>query len=221
MVILAAGVGSRLGRPEPKCLSVLPEGRSIFSRQIDIAHACGIRTIVVVTGFKKGLLMEARPDALYCYNPYFHLTNTSKSLLAALSQLSGDVIWVNGDVIFHEKLLKRIVSGRGNLVVTDSKVCGKEEVKYRTNAEGVICEISKTVENPQGEALGINRICGRDLPIFIEALAACNDQDYFERGMELTLEKGIVWHPHDIGDLPVIEVDFDADWQQARRLFAK
>ena len=83
----------------------------------------------------------------------------------------------------------------------------------------MICEISKTVVKPEGEALGMNRICGRDLPTFIEALEACGDQDYFERGMELTLEKGVVWHGHDVGDLPVIEVDFDADWQQAKRMF--
>ena len=40
-VILAAGVGSRLGRPFPKTLSRLPGGETILGRQIRLLHKTG------------------------------------------------------------------------------------------------------------------------------------------------------------------------------------
>ncbi len=44
-VILAADVGSRLGRPFPKCMSLLPDGEQILGRQIRLFHEVGIREI--------------------------------------------------------------------------------------------------------------------------------------------------------------------------------
>ena len=66
-VILAAGVGSRLGRPFPKSLSLLPDGERILGRQIRIFQQFGINEIFVVVGFKKELIMEEFPQVYYKY----------------------------------------------------------------------------------------------------------------------------------------------------------
>jgi len=219
MVILAAGVGSRLGRAEPKCLSELPNGESILARQIRLAKKNSINNIIVVCGFKSIMLMEHKPEVLYCYNPLYHITNTSKSLLCALKQVKGDVVWVNGDVVFAEEILQKMAASDGNVVLVDHKKCGEEEVKYRLSTDGCICEISKRLENAQGEALGINRVSGADLLVFIDCLEQCADNDYFERGIELSIEKGVDWRAMEAGELPVIEVDFEEDWDKARELF--
>jgi choline kinase len=219
-VILAAGIGSRLGCPFPKSLSELPNGERILGRQIRLLKEAGLRTIHVVVGFKMTLLMEHFPDVFYCYNPAYYLTNTSKSLLCALRLLDDDVVWLNGDVVFEPAVLAEVLAGPDeNLVCVDKKRCGVEEVKYALDPSGRIREISKIVAEPQGEAVGINVVRRASLPRFVEMLGRCDDLDYFEMGLELLIREGGVVLPLDISAHRCIEVDFAEDWEAAKKLF--
>ncbi len=219
-VILAAGIGSRLGRPFPKCLSELPNGERILGRQIRLLKEAGVKTIHVVVGFKMTLVMEQFPEVFYCYNPLYYVTNTSKSLLCALRLLDDDVLWLNGDVVFEPALLADLLAGpQENLVCVDKKRCGAEEVKYTLDAAGRIQELSKIVGNPQGEAVGVNLVRQKSLGHFVSMLERCDDLDYFEMGLELLIKDGGVVLPLDISAHRCIEVDFAEDWEAARKLF--
>src|SRR5690554_2814758 len=132
-IILAAGVGSRLGKPFPKCLSKLPYGDMVLERQIRILRECGINESIVGVGFKKEFIMEYFPGVLYKYNPLFYITNTAKSLLCAVEDLQDDVLWMNGDVIFDGQILQLLLKSGGNAVAVNSAQCGEEEVKYRAD----------------------------------------------------------------------------------------
>jgi len=220
-VILAAGVGTRLGRPFPKSLSMLPTGERILGRQIRLLREAGVTRITIVVGFKKALIMEEFPDVYYCYNPNFYVTNTSKSLAWALRHMDDDVLWLNGDVVFEPGILDAILRAPAeNLVCVDKKRCGEEEVKYAQDDAGYISAISKTVAQPLGEAPGINLVRKNSLPAFIRALDACEDTDYFERGIELMIEAGERMLPLDISAYRCVEVDFVADWELAQKMFA-
>ena len=70
-VILAAGIGSRLGNPFPKSLSMIPGRERILGRQIRILRKFGVREIFVVVGFKKELIMEEFPQVYFRYNPVY------------------------------------------------------------------------------------------------------------------------------------------------------
>lgn len=218
-VILAAGVGSRLGSPYPKSLSVLPSGERILERQIRIFRELGIREIHVVVGFKKTLLMEEFPEVLFRYNPVYYITNTSKSLLCGLRDLDDDVLWANGDVVYDPEVVQALLRGGGNAVAVNRTRCGAEEVKYRTDADNRIVAISKQVADPEGEALGINFVSRAGLPALVRTLTACADDDYFEKGLEMVIEE-TPYHSVDISTYRCIEVDFEADLAEARRLFA-
>jgi choline kinase len=219
-VILAAGIGSRLGKPFPKALSLLPSGESIMGRQIRILREQGLREIIVVVGFKMALLMEHFPSVLFKYNPEFYLTNTSKSLLCALEHIEReDTLWLNGDVVFDHQIIADMMARGGNVVAVDKKKCAEEEVKYRTDHRGGIVEISKTVAEPEGEALGINTIGAHHLEAFRQALRECDDKDFFERAMELVIERGVTFVPLDVSEFRCVEVDFEEDLQLARQIF--
>ncbi|MBA4344928.1 MAG: UDP-N-acetylglucosamine pyrophosphorylase, partial [Microbacterium sp.] len=86
VVILAAGMGSRLGRELPKPLTELSDGRTIMRQQHDnIAAAFGTDvTITTVVGYKLEHIIDAFPEVEYVYNEQYDQTNTSKSLLRAL-----------------------------------------------------------------------------------------------------------------------------------------
>ena len=224
VVILAAGMGTRLGKPWPKPLTELSDGRSIMQQQMENVHTVfGEKArITVVVGFKLEMIMEAHPAASFVYNEVYDQTNTSKSLLRALraSQESG-VLWLNGDVVFDHKVLERVadrIAADKSFVCVNTSATAEEEVKYTVDANGHIKELSKTVKNALGEAVGINFISSREKADVITQLDACGEQDYFERGLELAIEKhGLQMEPIDISDLFAVEVDFQDDLDRANR----
>ena len=220
IVILAAGIGSRLGNAFPKPLTPLVNNQTIMGRQLENIKAYfDIDDVTTVVGFKKDLIMERFPEVNYVYNSFFDRTNTSKSLLKALKKIKGEgVLWLNGDVVFDEKLLSLLVDDvkkdHSFISVNTSRVA-EEEVKY-TLENGFVKELSKEVKNGLGEAVGINYIGSKDLTDFIAQLEQCNDNDYFEKGLEQAIiENGLKLKPIDISKYDCIEVDFVEDLEKA------
>jgi len=222
VVILAAGMGTRLGRPFPKPLTPLRDGRSILVQQLDnLREAFGDdHRVAIVVGFKMDLVMEAAPDAVFVYNESYDRTNTSKSLLKAL-RLSpeGGVLWLNGDVVFEPGILLRladaVAAGRTTVCVNTAAV-GDEEVTYTLDADGFVVRLSKGVPRGLGEAVGINYVAAADKALLVEHLERCGEQDYFERGIETAIaEKGLRVGVLDISSFGCVEVDFDADLERA------
>ena len=219
-IILAAGIGSRLNFSNPKCMLKLPTGESLLERQVDIIKASGIDHIVIVVGFKKELIMEHVSNVSFVINEDYRITNTSKSLLAALRGLNEDVLWTNGDIVFDRQIIEQIANTQENIVVVNSAKCGEEEIKYCLNSQGSISQISKQVENPLGEALGINVLKQGSLHQFILALQECEDNDYFEKGMQILIDSGEVFKPLDVKTFRCIEIDSMKDWKVAQQLFS-
>ncbi|MFT4124312.1 MAG: phosphocholine cytidylyltransferase family protein [Microbacteriaceae bacterium] len=222
IVILAAGMGSRLGRSLPKPLTPLADGRTIMRQQFDnIRYAFGEAAhITVVVGYKLEHIIEAHPDASFVYNDLYDQTNTSKSLLRALQASgSGGVLWMNGDVVFDPEALVRgaaLIAREQSYVTVNTAKVSDEEVKYTTDARGYIRELSKTVRGGLGEAVGINYIARDAKQALIRQLRRVDDQDYFERGLELAItEDGLALEPLDISDLYAVEVDFAEDLERA------
>jgi choline kinase len=71
-----------------------------------------------------------------------------------------------------------------------------------------------------GEAVGINYVSAADKAKLIERLDQVGDQDYFERGIEVAIEKdGLKFQAINISDLYAIEIDFDEDLQRVNEMF--
>ncbi len=225
IVILAAGIGSRLGNPLPKPLTTLKSGKTIMQQQIEnLTKFFDIDNINIVVGFKKELIMEGFPDITFIYNQVYDQTNTSKSLLKALKKNHREsVLWLNGDVVFDSEiinlLMPSILANKSFVCVNNSKV-GEEEVKYTLDNKGFIKELSKKVVNASGEAVGINFISSKDISTFITRLEECKDNDYFERGMEIAIEKdGLKVQAIDISKFRCMEIDFQEDLDNANKIF--
>ena len=221
-VILAAGMGTRLGRPFPKPLTPLSDGRTIMEQQIDnLRQVFGADVrITTVVGFKLDLILEAFPDVTYIYNEAYDQTNTNRSLLKALRlSTDGGVLWMNGDVVFDPQVLENVsdlMEADTSFICVDTAVVGDEEVKYTVDDDGYVDELSKQVVNARGEAVGINFVSASDKPTLIDRLSECSDADYFERGIELAISHDSMRViPVDIGEFFAVEVDFEEDLTRA------
>jgi CDP-glycerol glycerophosphotransferase len=222
VVLLAAGKGTRLGRPLPKPLTPLRDGRSILRQQIDnLRSVLGPQVpITAVVGFRCDVVMAAAPDLTYVYNPDYDTTNTSKSLLRALlASRPGGVLWLNGDVVFDPRLLHHVLpwlATEQSFVCVNTDAVADEEVKYTVDRAGFVLELSKTVVGGLGEAVGINFVAEADKAVLVEHLLRCADDDYFERGLETAIATaGLQVLPVDISRWAAVEVDVEDDLRRA------
>lgn len=223
VAILAAGMGTRLGKPFPKSLTPLRDGRSIMAQQLEnIGAGFDDAQVYIVVGFKLEMIMEAHPRALFVYNEEFDRTNTSKSLLRVLRASGpGGVLWMNGDVVFDAAIFERfapLIASDTSVIAVNTSTVAEEEVKYTVDAAGHVALLSKQVPTDEalGESVGINYVAAKDKATLIARLEEVDDQDYFERGIELAIEKDqMVVEAIDISDLYAVEVDFAEDLERA------
>jgi choline kinase len=220
VVILAAGKGSRLGQGNlPKPLTLLSNGQTILGQQLEnLNHYISLNHVIVVVGYHKEEIIETFPDLLYVYCPNFAHENTSKSLLRALEKCEEDVLWLNGDVVFHPSILKPMFDHPKTSMIVNIGGVGEEEVKYRQGKGGKILEVSKQVLNPQGEALGINFISHKDLNAFRHQLENCQPADYFEKAIEACIQDGMQVNGLVIEQGLCTEVDFPEDLERANKM---
>jgi choline kinase len=177
-----------------------------------------MNNIIAIVGYKKNLIMESFPNLLYVYNNFYDTTNTSKSLLAGLHKIENeDVMWLNGDVVFEKELLPKIIQCSQSCMAVNTNSVGEEEIKYNVFDDGNIKDVSKTVSPALGEAVGINKIISSDLSLFKGNLEKCNNQDYFEKALELSIQDGMKIMPVDINKYLCMEIDSEDDLEQINK----
>lgn len=124
-------------------------------------------------------------------------------------------------MVFDEKILSILnpfIEANESFVAVNTSKVAEEEVKY-TLKNGVINELSKTVKNGLGEAVGINFISSNDIKSFINRLEECDANDYFERGLELAIEKdNLNVKALDISKYNCMEIDFIEDLETVNKL---
>lgn len=218
-IILAAGMGTRLGSLLPKPLTPLINEKTILDFLVEqLARHIGKENIFIVVGYKKELIMEKFPDLLYVYNDAYAHTNTAKSLLRAFEKIDDDVLWMNGDVYCDDGIIELLLQSKRSASIVDTKKCGDEEIKYTLNADGFIHELSKQVQEGKGESLGINMLVRSDLATVKTELAAVENQDYFEKGLEnATMKNSLQLAAIDKKDIFCTEIDFPEDLERARQ----
>jgi choline kinase len=231
-VILAAGVSRRL-RPltasRPKCLLPVDE-HTILDHQMRALKAVGIGEACLVLGYRREQILEHlaahHPDVRVTpiVNHDFFDTNTAHSLWLARSYMAcGDVVCLNGDVLFPPRLLQRVaLAGHEGSLAVETKRCGDEEVKVTCDEAHRIVRIGKRVPatEARGEFIGVARLRGRFLAQFVRALdrlvLAGHTDAYFEAAMDQMLDEA-AGHAVDVTDLPSIEIDFLEDYERACR----
>ncbi|MEI6127986.1 MAG: phosphocholine cytidylyltransferase family protein, partial [Pseudomonadota bacterium] len=228
-IILAAGRGARLGditESIPKCLVTIGS-KTILDYQLKGLSSAGIHTVAIVLGYKSELIKEhlssyAHFNFSFIDNPDYGTTNTAYSLWLARHEMTDSFLYLNGDVLGHEEIIKRLsrAPARDSLAVV-RKMTGEEEVKVILDGAR-IRSIGKKISSVEayGEFIGIAKFSISLAPVFISELekvlnAAGGRNEYFEAALEnLTTKAPLA--ALDVTDLPCIEIDFPEDLQQAR-----
>jgi L-glutamine-phosphate cytidylyltransferase len=230
-IILLAGRGTRLHaftQGLPKCYVEIG-GQTLLQRNEAFLRARGCEILPVV-GYqaKKVLAGFQQPVSQWVVNPMADTTNTLVSLWMALKQAKGPVICLNGDTVFDEEVLDRLLQAPGDVRLACGRLpCGWEEVKYIAEA-GAVKQISKDIEpiKAHGESIGVGYLNEKAIAAFI-ALAdelfahGLGAMDYYERVFDRLCAQSIVdVQAVDISGLRWCEIDFPEDYSRAQEMFA-
>jgi histidinol-phosphate/aromatic aminotransferase/cobyric acid decarboxylase-like protein/choline kinase len=117
-LILAAGMGNRLGRytaDNTKCMLKI-NGRTLIERSLDALDAGGIRECAIVAGYKKENLIKflggkyKNISIEYVVNDIYNKTNNIYSLYLARDYLAkDDTILLESDIIFDENIIRQMM----------------------------------------------------------------------------------------------------------------
>lgn len=231
-VILAAGVGRRLGNMAPKVLLDFG-GKTLLERHIAALYANGVRDIAITVGHRPDLIRNelgrigALDGVALVENPRYR-EGSVVSLAVQRERLAAgaSVLVMDGDVLCDRRMIARLLGAAPeNVLLLDQAIePGDEPVKICLRGE-VIVDFAKTPEHAHdrhGESVGFFRFSPRMAAALAERAAAYVQAGRASAEYEAALRELILAHPdrfgyEDISDLPWTEIDFEADVARARQ----
>lgn len=236
-IILAAGRGLRLHQPAnhefPKCLLRFA-GTTLLERHLRLLDRLGVNEIVLALGFRHRMVLDEleplaiRPEIVL--NPGFDLGSVLTVHVAAEALTrGGDVLLMDADVLYHERILALLVQGSqpvNRLLMDRNLEPGDEPVKVCLQ-DGVPVELRKQlvpglVHDAVGESIGFFRFdesAAKRLAVLAAGYVANGRSDlpHEEAVRDLIQERKHVFEVADVTGLPWVEVDFAEDVQRAER----
>jgi len=161
-IILAAGCSSRLypiTLEIPKCLLQIGK-KKLIEHQIDWLQRCGIKDILVVTGYLRNLI-EAQLGSLvrYAYYGNYENTNNLYTLYSVKDEMVEDIIILFSDVLLSVSLLDRCInSSQDTCLIIDSSNITDKTMRIRMR-DGFIFDIGShiAVERADGNFIGVGK----------------------------------------------------------------
>jgi choline kinase len=236
-IILAAGRGMRLQQAAdqqvPKCLLRFG-GLSLLERHLRLLRDAGIHEVVLALGWRHELVeaeldrlgWQPRPEVVL--NDRYELGSvlTVHTAAAAMTR-GGDVLLMDADVLYHERILAALVAGQKavNRVLIDRDFeAGDEPVKLCVRA-GVPIELRKQLApdlryDTIGESVGFFRFDeagARRLASIVADYVGSGrtNMPHEEAVRDLLREGSQAVEVADVTGAPWIEIDFPTDVTKA------
>ena len=234
VLILSAGQGRRLlpyTAESPKCtIPVL--GRSVIEWQIDALLSLDIDRVTVVVGYGADCVERLMKKCYgmkrikLLYNPEFAETNNLVSCWAAREEMNEDFILLNGDTLFEESVLRRLLEApvRPVTVTIDHKKSYDADDMKVTLEGSRLVNIGKDLEpnKTNGESIGMILFRGEGPALFRAALenALCDASARKAFYLSVIREMSRSMHVHtcSIAGLKWCEIDYPADLKRAEKI---
>ena len=218
-LILNSGLGSRMGKltaEHPKCMTEIAPGETIVSRQLKMIADCGIREVVMTTGYGaetleaycRGLGLEL--ELTFVYNPRFRETNYIYSIFLARELLRDDLLLMHGDLVFEGEVLDRVLAEKGSCMTVSSTLpLPEKDFKARVE-DGFVTAVGVNIFENALAAQALYRLRKEDAEKWLGEIAAfCGRGDtgvYAENALN-ALDGAAHIRALDVGDALCAEID--------------
>ncbi len=214
-ILLAAGVGRRLGHDKPKALLTIGD-RTLLARHLENLAALGL-PVRIVSGFMAELLQAAAPDAEFVHNEEFR-RGSLISLRCALADLDEDAVIMDADVLYDPSILADVAQLTRGFAIDPRTNPGDEEMMI-----GVQDGSARAIRRGQlggfeqvGEGVGFFKIDAASLPALRQAIDAADPESDYEKALDQFIGEhgaGIV----EVAGRPWTEIDFEEDVVRAEQ----
>jgi len=237
-VILAAGIGSRLGnltKDKPKCMLPIIGDKLLIDYQIEKLKEHGIheKDIFVIGGYQFNMLKRylSKRNVNVIFNPKFKEWNNIYSffLINDISAITNNdnFLLLNSDTLFHKDILKYLVGcPKSNCVVLDVyKKLGKEEMKVLVKGEKIV-RFGKDIPESlaTGEYIGLAKFKKSELILLFDTINKLiktgKTNIWYEIAFNYVLDKINVGYI-DTQAKPWIEIDTVEDYEKAKEIARK
>lgn len=229
VVILAAGVGSRLGREtsdKPKAMIEIKD-KPLVQYQVDSVLNAGFdyQDIVILGGYKSERMKEyfRGTDVQFIDNPHFNTMNNIYSFLLT-RQLGDDILLINSDDFYDERLIPLLLQSEADtaILVDQQKVLTEEAMRVKL-VQNRVKFVNKKMDPAaaDGEYIGISKLARRDLDILYkeadELIRSGETNAWYENVYE-ACANDIEMIAVDTKGYPWIEIDDAGDLEEAKQL---
>jgi len=183
-IILAAGLGSRLGilgKTIPKCLIKI-NGKFLLERQIDLLNNSGIDDITIVIGSYGECWTEKNKNIIkniikkVVINPENYKTNNTHSLKLALNKDNEEEILVlDGDLLCTNEVIEKIKDSNYTTIVSKKISLDAPGNKVKTDDADFVIEFSRETSSEFIYG-GVFKIISKDLSLFNVEI---NKEEYY------------------------------------------
>lgn len=183
---MAAGLGTRFGKHTelvPKGF-VEFKGKAMVVRSIETLIACGIKRIIIGTGWKKEVyeaLMEKYPQIECIHSPRFAETNSMYTLYNCREAIGkDDFLLLESDLVFEKKAITSLIetSFESAMLITPVfKFQDQYYVQMNEEYELINCSTDKNTITPSGELVGIHKVSNRFYKILVDEYERIVDEN--------------------------------------------
>ena len=176
-VIMAAGLGTRFGAKTEKIPKAFIEvsGKSMIIRSIEILIDCGIKRIIIGTGYKKEYfegLKEKYPQIECCFSKNYAKTNSMYTLYNLREVIGNDdFILLESDLVFEKKAITSLMKNKHENIMLITPVMKFQDqyyVEYEEKGNLKDCSTDKTAICPNGELVGIHKLSNKFFNLMCE-----------------------------------------------------
>lgn len=187
-VILAAGLGSRLGNlkeNKPKAFVEIG-GTTLIDRSIQLLINRGIEKIVIGTGYLNeafDALTHRYPQLVTFKNPIFDKTGSMYTLFTLHELIKEHFLLLEGDLLYEPMALDYLLTDKiDNIILASDATFSGDEVFIQSNDKGELVDMNKDksrLSHVSGELVGISKLTLEALRLMITFAQGKYNEDIF------------------------------------------
>ena len=218
-LIINSGMGSRMGeltKKEPKCMTKLLNDETILERQLKQLVYFGIKKVVITTGYLEEKIVEhcnnldLPIEIKFVTNERFSETNYIYSIECAKEFLDDDVVFMHGDLVFEDSVLKQVLLSEKSCMATSTTLPLPEKDFKAVVKDGKIEKVGINFFDNAVAAQPLYKLLRKDWNKWLDKISqfckAGNDNVYAENAFNEISDECLIY-PLDFKDLLCEEID--------------